>query len=92
MNRDQAIDVLIKHSEFFELYTVAKYVPRAAEQVVNEVQAAYKVINPGHVPCPTCNDPSWLLDANRYRIAELNRRENEALKFMTFPKQNPKKK
>jgi len=91
MTREDAINVLITHSQFFELYTVAKYVPRAAEQVVGSVEAAYKVINPGHIPCSTCNDPAWLLDANRYRIAELNRRENEALNFMTFPKQTKKK-
>jgi len=92
MNREQAIEILIKHSQFFELYTVAKYIPRAMEMTVNEVQGAYQIINPCHVPCSTCNDPAWLLDANRYRIAELTSRENEALKFMTFPKQTPKKK
>ena len=91
MTKQEAIEVLIKHTQFFEIYIQAKYVPRAMEGTVNEVQFAYKVINPGHVPCSTCNDPAWLIDANRYRVAELNRRENEALKFMTFPKQNKKK-
>ena len=86
MSREDAINILIKHTQFFELYTVAKYVPRAAEQVVNEVRAAYMVINTGHVPCSTCNDPAWLIDANRYRVAEITRRENEALKRYTFPK------
>jgi hypothetical protein len=84
MTRDQAIDILIKHSQFFELYTQAKYVPRAMELTLNEVLGAYAVINPGYVHCGSCNDPYFIIDANRYRVAELNRRE---LKKYTFPKQ-----
>lgn len=86
MDRQQALEIFIKHNQFFELYIQAKYIPRAMEGTVNEVQAAYMVINPGHVPCSTCNDPAWLIDANRYRVAEITRRENEALKRYTFPK------
>lgn len=86
MTRDQALDVLIKHSVFFDIYVQQKYVPRAHESGLNEILAAYAVINPGYVHCSTCTDPYFIIDANRYRVAEMNRRENEALKKYTFPK------
>lgn len=91
MNREEALNILIKHNQFFEIYVQAKYVPRAMEGTINEIQLAYMVINPGHLPCSTCNDPAWIIDANRYRIAELNLRENNALKQMTFPKHKKNK-
>lgn len=89
MTRDQAIDILIKHSVFFEIYIQQKYVPRAMEGTINEVLAAYAVINPGYTHCSTCSDPYFIIDANRYRVAELNKRELE-LKKHTFPKHNKK--
>jgi hypothetical protein len=85
MTKDQALDIFIKHSQFFEIYVQAKYVPRALEGILNEVLAAYSVINPGYSHCGGCNDPYFIIDANRYRVAELKRRE---LKAYTFPKQN----
>ena len=84
MTKDEALDIFIKHSQFFELYTMQKYVPRAMEGTLNEVLAAYAVINPGYSHCPGCNDPYFIIDANHYRVAELKRRE---LKAYTFPKQ-----
>lgn len=84
MTKDQALDILIKHSTFFVIYTEQKYVPRAMEGTLNEVLGAYAVINPGYVHCPGCNDPYFIIDANRYRVAEIKRRE---LKHYTFPKQ-----
>ena len=89
MTRDQALDILIKHSQFFEIYVQQKYVPRALEGLLNEVLGAYAVINPGYTHCGTCNDPYFIIDANRYRVAEMNRRDAE-LKKHTFPKHNKK--
>lgn len=86
MTKEQAIEVLIKHSQFFELYTQQAYVPRAMETLLNEVLSAYAVINPGYKHCSGCQDPYFIIDANRYRVAEMTKRENEALKRYTFPK------
>lgn len=89
MDRTQALDILIKHSQFFEIYVQQKYVPRALEGLLNEVLAAYAVINPGYTHCGTCNDPYFIIDANRYRVAEIKKRDAE-LKKHTFPKHNKK--
>jgi len=85
MTKEDALNIFIKHSQFFEIYVQAKYVPRAYEPGLNEILGAYAVINPGYSHCGGCNDPYFIIDANRYRVDELKRRE---LKAYTFPKQN----
>ncbi len=86
MTREEAINVFIKHSQFFDIYVEQAYCPRAMEGILNEVLHAYSFINPGYVHCSTCQDPYFIIDANRYRVAEMKKRENEALKNYTFPK------
>ena len=86
MTREDALNILIKHSDFFEIYSKSLYVPRAMEGTVNEILSAYSVINPSYSHCSGCTDPYFIIDSNRYRIAEMTRRENEALKRYTFPK------
>jgi hypothetical protein len=86
MNQTEASDILVKHSEFFELFFKVMYVPRAAEMIVAEINAAYKILNPGYTPCSGCNDSEWVIDANRYRVTRIKELENNTLKAMTFPK------
>lgn len=93
MNREQALDILVKHSQFFELYVQSKYVPRAMEGTINEVLAAYNVINPQYKHCPGCNDPYFIIDANRYRLERIKQLAMQDMKEpvkMSFPKHKKK--
>lgn len=87
MSRDEALQILVNHSQFFEIYAREKYVPRAMEGTMNEIKAAYQVINPAYnFTCQSCGN-ELIVDANRHRLAFL--KEQEAKKH-TFPKHEKK--
>jgi hypothetical protein len=79
MNRDEAMDVLVRHSQFFEIYAKELFIPRGCEGIMAEITAAYKVINNGYV-CSSCGN-ELIIDANRYR---LHRMKELNLKHHTF--------
>lgn len=83
MTRDEAMDVLVRHSEFFNIYAKELFIPRGCEGIMAEIIAAYKVINSGYV-CSSCGN-ELIIDANRYR---LHRMKELNLKHHTFD-ENP---
>ena len=67
----QAYETLLKHEIFFQIYEKDKYLPRAQEPAINEITAAYKVINPEFFKRDRgCQDCGALLitEANRARL------------------------
>lgn len=82
MTYEQACDVFVKHSQFFELYATQLYIPRGCETIIDEITLAYKAINTGYV-CTTCGN-EMIIDANRHRMKRIKDLEN--LKHYTFPK------
>lgn len=83
MTRDEALDTLVRHSQFFEIYSKELFIPRGCEGIMAEIIAAYKVINTGYV-CTSCGN-ELIIDANRYR---LHRMKELNLKHHTFD-ENP---
>jgi len=79
MTRDEALDTLVRHSQFFDLYAKELFIPRGCEGIMGEITAAYKVINSGYV-CSSCGN-ELIIDANRYR---LHRMKELNLKHHTF--------
>jgi len=71
MTITEAYEVLVKHTQFFEIYAVNLYVPRAMEGTVNEITEAYKVINPeffnGRTNCTSCGG-LLIVESNRARL------------------------
>lgn len=65
-----AYETLVKHSQFYEIYAKDKYIPRAMEPTINEITAAYKVINPeffkGQRGCQDCG-AALIVESNRSR-------------------------
>jgi hypothetical protein len=99
MTKEQATQIFIKHSQFFELYAKDKYVPRAMEGLLAEITAAYIVHFPEFKDCRTCDKKvQMIVDANRIRLAELDRRAKLAAKedikqdlvYHKFPKKKKK--
>lgn len=84
MTFQEAQDVFVKHNQFFELYAKDMYIPRGVETIINEITAAYKVINP-HYMCTSCGN-EMIIDANRYRLARIEELKNDPKRY-TFPKQ-----
>ena len=85
MSRDEALDTLVRHSEFFHIYAKELSIPtRGLEGIIGEILAAYKVINTGYI-CQSCNH-EWIIDANRYRLHRMKELEELKLKHYTFPK------
>jgi hypothetical protein len=69
MTQQEAIQVFIKHSQFFELYIREMYVPRAYESIMDEIIGAYKVFNSTYRhDCSGCG-MAMLMDCNRIRLA-----------------------
>jgi hypothetical protein len=85
MNRDEALDTLVRHSEFFQIYAKELFIPRGCEGIMAEIIAAYKVINTGYI-CTSCGN-EMIIDANRYRLHRMKELEDLKLKHYTFPKQ-----
>lgn len=102
MTKEQALNILIKHSLFFDIYMKDKYVPRAMELTLNEISSAFRVINPVWFEANKCSNcgtsMQMLIEANRVRLAEIERRsepkpeQKSEPQFMTFPKKGRKKK
>jgi hypothetical protein len=84
MTRDEALDTLVRHSEFFNIYAKELFIPRGCDGIMAEITEAYKVINSGYV-CQSCGN-ELIIDANRYR---LHRMKELNLKHHTFDDQNP---
>jgi DNA-directed RNA polymerase subunit RPC12/RpoP len=84
MNRDEALDTLVRHSQFFEIYAKELFIPRGCEGIMAEITEAYKVINTGYV-CTSCGN-EMIIDANRYRLHRMKELEDLKLKHYTFPK------
>ena len=80
----EAKQILVKHSQFFDLYAKDLYIPRAAETIVNEIRLAYSIINPTFMQssCSGCGN-ELIIEANRVRLAYMKETE---LKAYTFPK------
>lgn len=95
MTKEQAIQIFIKHSTFFDLYARDKYVPRAMEGTLNELKAAYKAFNPNFNDCGNCQQTmEMIVSCNKIRLAEIERLkkvENKVITQMTFPKHKKKK-
>jgi hypothetical protein len=85
MNLDEALDTLVRHSEFFQIYAKELFIPRGCEGIMAEITAAYKVINTGYI-CTSCGN-EMIIDANRYRLHRMKELEDLKLKHYTFPKQ-----
>lgn len=84
MSRDEALDTLVRHSQFFEIYAKELFIPRGCEGIMAEITAAYKVINTGYI-CTSCGN-EMIIDANRYR---LHRMKELNLKRHTFDENTP---
>lgn len=84
MSRDEALDTLVRHSEFFQIYAKELFIPRGCESIMAEITTAYKVINTGYV-CTSCGN-EMIIDANRYR---LHRMKELNLKHHTFDENTP---
>jgi hypothetical protein len=68
MTYNEACEILVKHNQFFELYAQQKYVPRAMESVMAEIESAYNVINPDFKnTCSKCG-AEIIIDSNRHRL------------------------
>ena len=78
-----AYEILVKHKVFFDIYSKDKYIPRAHEPSVNEITAAYKVINPnffkGFNGCSDCG-AALIVESNRAREWYL-KQTNEPKKY-----------
>jgi hypothetical protein len=81
MTQQEAIQVFIKHSQFFELYIREMYVPRACESIMDEIIGAYKVFNPSYRnDCSGCG-MAMLMDCNRIRLANVPKTETTQHQF-----------
>ena len=99
MTKEQAVKVLQKHSQFFEIYIREKYVPRAMEGTLNEISAAFRVLNLVWFEankCTNCGTSfSMLIEANRLRLSfkeEPKEEQKPEPVQMSFPKHKRKRK
>lgn len=84
MTYEQACDVFVRHSQFFEIYAKELFIPRGCEGIMAEITEAYKAINTGYV-CQSCGN-EMIIDANRHRLKRIKDLEDLNLKHYTFPK------
>lgn len=80
----QAYETLVKHELFYRIYSQDKYIPRAQEPAMNEITAAYKIINPeffkGQSGCQGCG-ASLIVESDRARRWYLENNQPKKYEF-----------